>query len=157
MFRHFEKHRFDTAGDVRIEGYGLRAVGCIDVKQHLLARRDRFRSLVREHLHIQVDTLGIEREYRCLYTNRRAFLDLVQIVDVRLQREQRAASRSTDRIVQADAVHECIGREAEDQHVERVTEMAVVVDPFGPYRVAINSAILRHSCAFVSPPCRGGI
>jgi len=74
-------------GDVRIEGRGLRAVGCIDVKQHLFARRDRLRALVREHLHIQVDTLGIEREHGCLHANRRTFLDLVQIVDVRLERE----------------------------------------------------------------------
>jgi len=90
------------------------------VEQHLFARRDGLGSLALEHLHVQVDALGIECEHRCLYANRDAFLDLVQIVDVRLEREQRTASRRAGCVVETDAVHERIGREAEDQHVERI-------------------------------------
>ena len=80
------------------------------MKQHLFARRDGLRSLVREHFHIQVDALGIEREHRCLHANRSPFLDLVQIVDVRLECEQRAASCGAAGVVQTTAANQLISQ-----------------------------------------------
>ncbi|AET91845.1 hypothetical protein BYI23_B012380 [Burkholderia sp. YI23] len=114
------------------------------MQHHLLACRDRLAVIALialialEHLHVEMHALLVVRDHPHLDAHGRALLDLAQIADVRFERVECARSRAAAGVVETDAVHERIGREAVDQHVERVAQVAVVVDPFGFDRVAID-------------------
>ncbi len=127
----------DPLGDVGVERRGLRSAR-IDVQQHLLARRHRAVDARREHLEIQMQPLRVVREHARVDPHARALLDLAQIVDVRFERIDGAAARATRRVVETDRIEQRVGREAEDQQIERVAQVAVVIHPFRAHRVAVN-------------------
>ncbi|MGF6651476.1 hypothetical protein OKW34_002038 [Paraburkholderia youngii] len=57
---------------------------------------------------------------------------------MRFERVDRSVPFFAHRIGQADQIDQFVGRETEDQQVERVAHVAVVIDPFGAHAVAIR-------------------
>src|SRR5690348_4323327 len=64
-------------------------------------------------------------------------LHLSQVADMGFERIDGAMTSRSLRIVEADRIEQCVAGITEKQHVERIAQMAVVVDPFAAYDVAV--------------------
>ncbi len=78
-----------------------------------------------------MQALGIDGHHLSAHFQRRAELDFAQVMDMRLQREQRMRQGFAPGGVQADAVHQTVHAVAEQQGIKRIAQMAVVVHPLG--------------------------
>ena len=58
-------------------------------------------------------------------------LHFVQVIEVQFQGKQRVAAGFAVIAVHAEAIHQRVGSVAENQQVERVAQVAVIVDPVG--------------------------
>ncbi len=77
--------------DIRVEGNRAWSAG-IDVQQHLFACGHRFDALISKHLEVKMQPLCVMPKHAHIDANLRAFLDFMQVVDMRFERIDRAAS-----------------------------------------------------------------
>src|SRR5579863_2916603 len=138
-------------------GPGL--VPLVNVQQHHLGGRDRFGDSGAHESAADVDALAVEIQNGRGDAEIVRTLDLVQVVQMHLERVQSAMRALAVGRVESQDVHHIVDGEAGYQPVVGIAQMPVVVDPFGLDLAAINRQF-RHrnsaqrSCSF-SRACAG--
>src|SRR5579862_8238946 len=94
-----------------------------------------------------MDALGIAAEQPQRHARGIVLLDLVQEVQVQLHGVERTAGARAVGSIEADAVHERIGGEADDQSVVGIPQMAVVVDPLRIDRRLVEGDARHVQCS----------
>ena len=114
----------------RIEGGGA-GTRHVDMKEHQLGRRQQAGIALPPHRVMEMQALRVVGQQLGGDGQAVAAVGLVQIVDMRFQRIDRAGGRPPRGVVQPDIVVERVGGMAEDEDVIGLVHVAVVVDPFG--------------------------